>query len=292
MKKYSRNIKLAALFVCMFALTSTAYAQKSKYNGWDHIATKLIEDGIPSGMVMNVYSSGQIPPFKSVTFRLNPAEGTQMYSKFDTSANIQKAKRFLKQYHDTLEAAENIYGVSRNIIAAILLIETNFGKNTGNQPILYRLSRLANICDEKNIDVNYLVLRKSHPGLERKEVFDRAIDLHAIFYPEVKATFEVARRNDINPLSIKGSHAGAFGFPQFLPSSYLKYGVDGNRDGRISLYNMQDTIHSVANYLSGFGWEPDDDEAAHKRVIWEYNHSEPYVDTVYGIYSRLENSRG
>ncbi len=80
---------------------------------------------------------------------------------------------------------------------------------------------------------------------------------------------------------------GAIGLPQFLPSSLAKFGVDGNSDGRIDLYDPEDAIFSTANYLKAHGWcqarYPSDKE----QVIWHYNHSKPYVSVVLGIAERL-----
>ena len=81
-------------------------------------------------------------------------------------------------------------------------------------------------------------------------------------------------------MNIKGSYGGAFGIPQFLPTSYLKYGVDGNRDGTVSLYDMRDAIHSTAYFLSRHGWKADLTDEAQAEVIWHYNHSDAYVQAV------------
>ncbi len=80
---------------------------------------------------------------------------------------------------------------------------------------------------------------------------------------------------------------GAIGWPQFLPSSLVKFGADGNGDGRIDLYNAEDAIFSTANYFRGHGWceakFPSDKEA----VVWDYNHSKAYVRIVLGIAERI-----
>ncbi|MFN8643487.1 MAG: lytic murein transglycosylase [Candidatus Binatia bacterium] len=114
----------------------------------------------------------------------------------------------------------------------------------------------------------------------RVAVRARARDLERTFYPEVIATFAVAARNRIDPLDLTGSGAGAFGLPQFLPSSYLRYAVDGDGDGRVSLYDADDAIASAANYLRANGWRPGIGYEEQRRVIWTYNHSDAYIDTV------------
>jgi len=80
---------------------------------------------------------------------------------------------------------------------------------------------------------------------------------------------------------------GAVGWPQFLPSSLIDYGADGNGDGLIDLYNPDDAIFSTANYLRGHGWCEARFPTDQEQVIWAYNHSKPYVRTVLGIADKL-----
>ena len=75
-----------------------------------------------------------------------------------------------------------------------------------------------------------------------------------------------------DPLELKSSWAGAIGIPQFIPTSYLDFGVDGNKDGKINLFDLEDAFHSVANYLIKNGWENNTLQA-----IYSYNHSLNYV---------------
>src|SRR6185369_5732010 len=108
--------------------------------------------------------------------------------------------------------------------------------------------------------------------------------------PEVMAMFSLSDQTGIDPLDIRGSGSGAFGMPQFLPSSYLRFAVDGNRDGRISLYDPPDATASAANYLARHGWRPGLSYAQQRQVIWTYNHSDPYIDTVLYLAARIEET--
>jgi membrane-bound lytic murein transglycosylase B len=133
------------------------------------------------------------------------------------------------------------------------------------------------------------VPRARTPDVERR-VRLRARELEGVFYPEVLALFRLADRG-IDPLSIRGSGSGAFGLPQFLPSSYLRFGVDGNGDGRVSLYDPADAIASAANYLARHGWRPGIAHTQQRQVIWTYNHSDPYIDTVLTIAAQIEQAQ-
>src|SRR6185369_13282950 len=116
-------------------------------------------------------------------------------------------------------------------------------------------------------------------------------ELEGVFYPEVLAMFGLADRTGVDPLDVRGSGSGAFGLPQFLPSSYLRFGVDGDADGRVSLYDPADAIASAANYLAHHGWRPGISRAEQRQVIWTYNHSDPYIDTVLALAADLERAQ-
>ena len=96
-------------------------------------------------------------------------------------------------------------------------------------------------------------------------------------------------KSSINIFNIKGSFAGAFGIPQFLPSNYIKFGVDGNGDGKVSLFTMEDAVLSTANYLAGFGWKAALPLPEKRKVIWNYNRSEAYVSAVLGVAEKLKS---
>ena len=99
-------------------------------------------------------------------------------------------------------------------------------------------------------------------------------------------------RQKQSPFYYKGSYAGAFGIPQFLPTSYLKWGIDSDNSGSVNLYWYPDAIYSVANYLREHGWKPGLSQEKQEKVIWEYNHSKTYVDTVLKAARKLKIRNG
>src|SRR5690606_32915419 len=136
--------------------------------------------------------------------------------------------------------------------------------------VLNRLARLASIAEPENVKRNFKELRKQDRTLSFEEVQDRALFLERMFYPEMLALFSMRQKYGIDLFTLRGSSAGAFGIPQFLPSSYLRFGVDGNEDGEISLYDIEDAAYSAANFLSGFGWKLDLSAAEKREVLWNY----------------------
>lgn len=147
---------------------------------------------------------------------------------FLKDARIQAGVEFRQQYSDALERAEALYGVPPEIIAAIIGVETFFGKHTGKHPVLDSLVTL------------------SFDGDRRQEFFRR----------ELEEFLLLAKEQQVDPFSIKGSYAGAMGWPQFISSSYRAYAVDFDGDGKRDLWNNPvDAIGSVANYFRKHGWE-------------------------------------
>ncbi|MEA2101963.1 MAG: lytic murein transglycosylase, partial [Thermodesulfobacteriota bacterium] len=83
-----------------------------------------------------------------------------------------------------------------------------------------------------------------------------------------------------DPLNTPGSFAGALGPAQFIPTSFINYGIDGNNDNKKDPFDMQDAMASIANYLHCAGWTQDADITEKRKAVWAYNHSRVYVNTI------------
>ncbi len=144
-----------------------------------------------------------------------------------TNARIENGLKFWAEHAALLERAEAEYDVPPEIIVATIGIETHFGRRTGNVNVLDALTTLAF-------------------GYPRRAAFFRG---------ELEQFLLLARENGWKLSAVQGSFAGAIGIPQFLPSSYRKYAVDFDGDGRRDLRSVADAIGSVANYYRHFGWK-------------------------------------
>ncbi len=257
------------------------------YRGWEYIVQKLIKDGVDKKIVNSIYLNEKMPALEDVSFKIKPQETPLIYEGFKNQKLINDAALYLKNNKTDFTKAEKRFGVSRNVIVSIMLVETHLGANTGNSLIINRLSRVGSIAKPEIIKENYERLLKEDKTVTYKEVEDRAIYLESRFYPEVLALIKISRKYKIDLMNLKGSFAGAFGIPQFLPSTFLNYAVDGNKDGTISLFNKSDAIYSIANYLSKLGWKDNASQKQKESVIWQYNHSQPYIDTVLYIAGKL-----
>ncbi len=146
---------------------------------------------------------------------------------FVTPTRTAGGVAFWNEHAELLKRARDIYGVPEEIIVSIIGVETIYGKRTGS----FRV-----------IDALYTL------GFEMPA---RA----TYFRGEMEQFLLLTRENNLDPLVVKGSFAGAIGMPQFMPTSYRKYAVDFDSDGKIDLWNsLPDIIGSVAHYLHYFGW--------------------------------------
>src|SRR5882724_3049460 len=146
---------------------------------------------------------------------------------FVTPARISGGLEFWQQHAELLVRARDVYGVPEEIVVAIIGVESIYGRRLGS----FRV-----------IDALYTL------GFEMTE---RA----TFFRGEMEQFLLLARENSLDPLGVKGSFAGAMGMPQFIPTSYRRFAVDFDGDGKINLWDSAaDVIGSVANYLRHFGW--------------------------------------
>lgn len=279
-------------FGVLLAQLSPAFADE---RGWQYLTDKLVADGVARGRVETVFRDPRIAAFTGLDFSPDPPrEPRTLYRHFLHRTSVAAARRCRMEHARAFEKAGRAHGVSPNLLAAILYIESGCGRHTGSNVIFYRLARLAMANAPDNVQRNIERLALGEGALDPRlalKVRARARYLEATFYPEVRALFEIADRVGIDPLDIHGSSSGAFGEPQFLPTSYLAYGTDGNGDGRVSLYDTADAAASCARYFAAHGWRPGLSLARRRAVIWHYNRSTSYVDTVLALARRIGEPR-
>jgi membrane-bound lytic murein transglycosylase B len=148
---------------------------------------------------------------------------------FVNRPRIAGGARFWQDHAAALERAREQFGVPPELVVATIAAETLFGKMMGTHPVLDSLATLA------------------FDFPKRAE----------FFRGELEQFLLLARELDVDPAQVRGSFAGAMGIPQFMPSSYRKFAVDYDGDGRIDLFaSPADAIGSVANYFKAFNWQP------------------------------------
>ncbi len=273
------------------AEASPATTERAPYRGWEFLVEKLRAKGVPDDKLAAVFNDQRMPPFSLITFKLKPVEPAAIYQGYRTLKKLKEGREFLQRYRSTFDALSRFSAVNPEVVTAILLVETHFGENTGKELIFNRLARVSSVGEPETLAKNLELIRKDNPEVTMDQVRKRALYLEETFLPEVVALFAIGERDNIDILTIRGSFAGAFGIPQFLPSSYITHGVDGDGDGKVSLYNMYDAIFSTANFLSNYGWKRGMTEKQKRAVVWNYNHSQAYVDTIFWLAAGMAHHR-
>jgi len=125
--------------------------------------------------------------------------------------------------------------------------------------------------------------------ISRKKFEKKAAARSKWAYEELKALLKYSAREGVDPVLIPGSFAGAVGVAQFMPTSILAYGKDGNDDGMVDMLNHADSMASIANFLKSHGWRPGQSRKKAEKIIHHYNHSSYYVNTILKISGRLKS---
>lgn len=175
---------------------------------------------------------------------------------------MRRGSDMLKQYGSVLSRIEQAYGVPGEVLVAIWGLETDFGVNPGKFQTLRSLATLAYDC-------------------RRAEEFRN----------ELLDALRIVDRGDLTPQEMRGAWAGELGQTQFMPSSWIKYAVDFDGNGKRDLLrNVPDVLASTANYLKSYGWQPGKDYqpgGPNFAVIKQWNKSEVYSKTVAYFASQL-----
>ncbi len=277
-------IFLFGLFIpiFLFPISDIESAEiKGEYFGL--LQARLIRDGFDQTMIRSVYKDPKVYLDKKIikvyfTYR----EAKLNYDQFTTRRSIKKARTYIRKHMDAFQTAEKNFGVDREIITAIILVETQLGKVMGKKSILNTFSTLAALSDHSVRDILWKEISRTRK-LDQKKFEKWSARKSKWAYRELKAYLKYSAKEKIPPSEVKGSFAGAMGIAQFLPSSILAYAKDGNNDGRIDLFNHSDAIASIAGYLKNYGWHPGIDGKKAYKIIYRYNRSSYYVNTVLKI---------
>ncbi|AXS39631.1 lytic murein transglycosylase [Breoghania sp. L-A4] len=186
----------------------------------------------------------------------------QFYKRRVDNAMIKRGRALMASNRRLFDSIERQYGVPAEVIVAIWGLETGFGRNSGSMPAIRSLATLAYDCRRSDFFTN-----------------------------ELMSALTIVQRGDMAPANMKGAWAGELGQTQFLASSYVKYAVDYDGNGRRDLIrSVPDVLASTANYLKQYGWrrgqswEPG---SANYDVLFKWNRAKVYVQTISVMASKL-----
>jgi lytic murein transglycosylase len=178
---------------------------------------------------------------------------------------VARGSNLMKQYGSVLGRIEQSYGVPGEVLVAIWGLETDFGVNIGKFQTIRSLATLAYDC--------------------------RRADM---FRAELMDALRIVERGDLSPAEMRGAWAGEIGQTQFMPSSYIKFAVDFDGNGRRDLLrSAPDVLASTANYLASYGWQRGkgwEPGSANFAVIQQWNKSEVYAKTIGYFASQLAHA--
>jgi len=254
-------IRVMWLFLALGIIPIPAYAAApcgGDFGAWlQGIKQEAAADGVSQRTIQSALANLTYDP---TIIARDHAQGVfrQSFEQFSgrmVPPRLARAQRMLQQYGSIFVRIEQQFGVPAPVIVAIWGLETDFGANSGKFPTIRSLASLAYDC--------------RRPDKFRSEVI---------------AALQIVDRGDMSPNDMHGAWAGEIGQTQFLPSSYLKYAVDYDGNGRRDLIrSVPDVLASTANYLKGYGWQrgqPWGEGTANFQVLLQWNASQVYTKTV------------
>lgn len=226
-----RGAAAFALTVAMPGARQQAGAQQvAKFAAWiGGLRREALGRGISAGTLDSAFA-GLAYNYDVIALDRSQPESTVTFAEYlarvVTDSRIRQGQAALAQYRPLLADIGRRYGVQPRFIVALWGIESNYGRQQGDFRVVEALATLA--FDGRRADY---------------------------FRQELMSALEILERRDITPGNMLGSWAGAMGQPQFMPSSYLRFAVDADGDGRRDIWNSAaDVFGSIANYLAGFDW--------------------------------------
>ena len=219
LQKIQRKIDRQESFATRPDVQAFVALMHEKHGFEPHLLTRLFEQIAPNKNVLRAISPAAVPE--------QQRSWTRYRERFLNERRIKNGVSFWQKFNAPLVRASARFGVSPEIIVAIIGVETEYGANMGK---FITLEALASLAFDYPPRANF-------------------------FIKELEELLLFARENKLAPLTLKGSYAGAIGIPQFMPGSLRNYAVDFDENGQIDLRNSPiDAIGSVGNYLAAHGW--------------------------------------
>ena len=291
MKRYSFRLSPYFLILILLILLFSS-AHSNDFNEmpsfYEPLIHRLSQDGCDAEFLSKLLADPRSASIQAVmTISLRSGENPEWYTQYLSPESIHLSKKFLQQNLKTLKKAESRFHVEKEVTVSILLVESRFGENIGRYRIIPTLASMALMDSPENLQKNYLNLQETDPELPYEWIRDLAERKARWAYHELKCFLGIIRKEKIDPLEVYGSTAGALGMAQFIPSSYLAYALSNNSFENW-LLGKEEAIFSIGNYLKSHGWKITLPIKKKKQVLWHYNRSEPYVETILQVAQKIK----
>ncbi len=252
---------------------------------------RLIKDGLNKEFLFPLFLDPRAEPIPNrLAISLMTREIPEIYAKFLTFESILLAKSFLRQNLTILKEMERRFDVEKEVAVAILLVESRFGENIGKHRVIPTLASMAIMDSTENLLRNYSTIWEMSPEVPYSWIENLASRRANWAYKELRHFLQIIRSEEIDPLEVYGSIAGALGMPQFIPSSYMAYALNKN-SFKEWLYDPEGAIFSIGNYLKSHGWKKGLSVPQQKKLLWHYNRSEPYGETILQVAEKIRRKK-
>ncbi len=290
MKNQIRNREIRflilTLLISFFSTISTGESNETS-SPFQALMQRLTQDGFDSEFLSNLLMDDRAELDPSLmALSLESRETVNFYAQFLIPQAILLSKKFLRQNLKTLRKAENRFDVEKEVIVAILLVESRFGENIGKYRLIPALASIALMDSPEHLQKNYEILQDKDPHLSYQWLEGRSRRKANRAYHELKCFLNVIRYEKIDPLEVYASYAGALGMAQFIPSSYLSYALN-QESFENWLISKEAAIFSIGNYLKSHGWRKGLPIEKKKKILWYYNRSKPYGETILQVAQKI-----
>jgi membrane-bound lytic murein transglycosylase B len=256
----------------------------------------LLADGVDAAFLEEVARDNELQ-FDEKFIRSNLLNFLKKdnYRIFLSKKSVRTCRDFMQEHAKALKGCEKRYGIPKEVVTALLWVETKHGRDLGRHhlPSVFMNLALADHPDVLSRALEEAKDRAPAAGRSVDETFTKvraaAKRKSAWAREQLIALGKMYKAHAINVKSLKGSVSGAFGIPQFIPTSYVSWSADGDGDGKVDLFVPADAICSVANYLKINGWGQS--QASWRRAIYHYNRSDDYGQAVLGLARKLGHHR-
>jgi lytic murein transglycosylase len=258
----------AAAVLSISIATPALGAQCNPPGGFDAYLREFAKEAVAKGLTPRTLSLLNNVTLDPSVLAADKRQGVfkQSFEQFATpriNQRFAKASRMMNEHAPTLRRVEQSFGVPGAMTIVLWGLETDFGTHTGKHDVLRATATLGFDC------------RRS-----------------AFFQNELFEALMLVQKGDLNPADLRGDWAGELGQAHFLPSSYNKYAIDFDGNGKRDLIrSVPDTLASIANYFKGYGWQPRQSYAEgteNFEVIRKWNKALVYAKTVAAFSEKLE----
>ncbi|WP_413287728.1 lytic murein transglycosylase [Bdellovibrio sp. HCB337] len=288
-----------SLFLCL-CFSATAYAKKDSFSAnktW--VRKELTRMGLSKGFIDESLKQYDTDTFKMV-LTLNLMGFMQppgQHMNHVTPEAVRAAKKFVGANKKAFDLAEKKYKVPPSVISSLIWIETRHGEDVGRfHTVSVFLHLLQADMKQNREELTKLAIQKNKKDgrfttARIKELMPERTKKKAQWAREQIIALAAIRKNKhLNIKTLRGSYAGAFGLPQFIPSSYRDYAKSFKAKATPNLYKPSDAIMSVAYYLSKSGWK-NRKSSAKVTALMKYNNSRDYADSILAISKKATPNR-